>query len=250
MKNIVIVTGASRGIGAATARKLGAKGACVVINYNQAEKQAQAVLNDVIQAGGQGLCIQGDVGCESDVLRMFEQTQKHFGVPTGLVNNAGIAGSSKRRIEDLDFETMTDIMRINVIGTLLCSREAVLRMSQRNGGKGGAIVNVSSLGALTGSPFTFVDYGASKGAVDTLTTGMATELAKYGVRVNGVRPGMIDTEIHASAGMADRVEKHGPQMPMGRAGLAEEVADVIVFLLSKESSYVTGTMVDVSGGAR
>ncbi|MSQ65153.1 MAG: SDR family oxidoreductase [Limnohabitans sp.] len=250
MKDIIIVTGASRGIGAATARKLGSKGASVVINYQDSEKEAQAVLKDVVDAGGQGLCVQGDVGNENDVLRLFELTQNHFGSPTGLVNNAGIIGTSKRRIEELKVDTMTEVMRINVIGTLLCSREAVLRMSERHGGKGGCIVNVSSLGALTGSPFAFVDYGASKGAVDTLTVGMAAELAKYGVRVNGVRPGMIDTDIHASAGMADRVEKHGPQMPMGRAGLAEEVADVIVFLLSKESSYVTGAMVDVAGGAR
>jgi len=250
MSEIVIISGGSRGIGAATARLLGAKGSCVVVNHRHSQASAMEVVADVERLGGRALAVQGDVGSEADVMNLFEQTERVFGTPTGLVNNAGIVGSRKRRIEDMDVATMTEVMRVNVIGALLCAREAAKRMSTRHGGAGGVIVNVSSIGALTGSPFTFMDYAASKGAMDTFNQGMATELAAYGVRVNGVRPGLIDTDIHASAGMEDRVNKVGAKMPVGRAGSALEVAEVIAFLLSPASSYVTGTMINVSGGVR
>lgn len=250
MSEIVIITGASRGIGAATARLLGAKGFSVVVNYSNSEAAALEVVADVERSGGRAIAVKGDVGAEADVIHLFDQTQRVFGTPTGLVNNAGIVGPHKRRIEDMDVAIMTEVMRINVIGALLCAREAAKCMSTRHGGNGGVIVNVSSIGALTGSPFTFMDYAASKGAMDTFNQGLATELAAYGVRVNGVRPGLIDTDIHASAGMDDRVNKVGAKMPVGRAGSALEVAEVIAFLLSPASSYVTGSMVNVSGGVR
>jgi len=209
MSEIVIITGASRGIGAATARLLGAKGFSVVVNYSNSEAAALEVVADVERSGGRAIAVKGDVGTEADVIHLFKETKRVFGTPNGLVNNAGIVGSHKRRIEDMDVAIMTEVMRI-----------------------------------------TFMDYAASKGAMDTFTQGLATELAAYGVRVNGVRPGLIDTDIHASAGMEDRVNKVGAKMPVGRAGSALEVAEVIAFLLSPASSYVTGSMVNVSGGVR
>ena len=221
MSEIVIVTGGSRGIGAATARLLGAKGFSVVVNYSNSQSAALEVVADVERAGGRAIAVKGDVGTEADVVHLFAETQRVFGTPTGLVNNAGIVGSRKRRIEDMDVATMTEVMRIKVIGALLCAREAAKCMSTRHGG-----------------------------AMDTFNQGLATELAAYGVRVNGVRPGLIDTDIHASAGMDDRVNKVGAKMPVGRAGSALEVAEVIAFLLSPASSYVTGSMVNVSGGVR
>ncbi|NBX53841.1 MAG: SDR family oxidoreductase [Betaproteobacteria bacterium] len=250
MSEVVIITGGSRGIGAATARLMGSKGWSVVVNHRNSQAAALEVVADVERLGGRAWAVQGDVGTEADVLHLFSETERVFGMPTGLVNNAGIVGPRKRRIEDMDVAIMTEVMRVNVIGALLCAREAAKRMSTRHGGAGGVIVNVSSVGALTGSPFTFMDYAASKGAMDTFNQGMATELAAYGVRVNGVRPGLIDTDIHASAGMEDRVSKVAAQMPVGRAGSALEVAEVIAFLLSPASSYVTGSMINVSGGVR
>jgi NAD(P)-dependent dehydrogenase (short-subunit alcohol dehydrogenase family) len=250
MSQIVIVTGGSRGIGAATARLLGAEKARVVVNYRAAQDAADAVVKDIKESGGEAIAVQGDVGNEDDVLRLFAAADRAFGPLTGLVNNAGITGGTKRRIEGLTFAGISETMRVNVVGQLLCAREAVKRMSTRNGGKGGAIVNVSSLGALTGSPNAFVDYAASKGALDTVTIGLAAETAGAGIRVNGVRPGLIDTDIHDDAGIPDRIKHFGPSMPIGRAGKAQEVAEAIVWLLSAKASYVTGSIIDVTGGAR
>jgi NAD(P)-dependent dehydrogenase (short-subunit alcohol dehydrogenase family) len=249
-QQIVIITGASRGIGAATARLLGREKAAVVVNYRKARADADAVVNDIKASGGDAIGIQGDVGNEDDVLRLFAETDRTFGPVTGLVNNAGIVGGAKRRVDALTFAGIMEVMRVNVAGQMLCAREAVKRMSSRNGGKGGAIVNVSSLGALTGSPHAFIDYAASKGALDTMTIGLAAEVVGSGIRVNGVRPGLIDTEIHDDAGIPDRIKRFGPTMPIGRAGAPEEVAEAIVWLLSAKASYVTGQFINVTGGAR
>jgi NAD(P)-dependent dehydrogenase (short-subunit alcohol dehydrogenase family) len=249
-RQVVIVTGASRGIGAATARLLGREKASVVVNYRNDRAQADAVVKDIKGSGGDAFAVQGDVGNEDDVLALFAETDKHFGTLTGLVNNAGITGGTKRRIEALTFTGIMETMRVNVAGQLLCAREAVKRMSTRNGGKGGAIVNVSSLGALTGSPNAFIDYAASKGALDTITIGLAAETVDCGIRVNAVRPGLIDTQIHEGIGIPDRVKRFGPKMPIGRAGQADEVAEAIVWLLSAKASYVTGDFINVTGGAR
>jgi NAD(P)-dependent dehydrogenase (short-subunit alcohol dehydrogenase family) len=247
---IVIVTGASRGIGAATARLLGAEKAAVVVNYRNAKAAADAVVRDIEAAGGRAFAIQGDMGNETDILRVFAESDRAFGLLTGLVNNAGIAGGQKRRIDALTFDGIMEVMRVNLAGPLLCAREAVRRMSTRNGGKGGAIVNVSSLGALTGSPNAFIDYAASKGALDTMTIGLAAETAGNGIRVNAVRPGLIDTDIHQDLGIPDRVKRFGPMMPVGRAGTPQEVAEAIVWLLSEKASYVTGDFINITGGAR
>ena len=218
-----------------------------------AARTAQAVVARIQAAGGLSLAVQADVGDEAQVMAMFahiDQALPAWGACwAGLVNSAGVVDQAQR-VEAMSVQRLERMMRINVIGALLCAREAAKCMSTRHGGHGGAIVNVSSIGALTGSPFTFMDYAASKGAMDTFNQGLATELAAYGVRVNGVRPGLIDTDIHASAGMDDRVNKVGAKMPVGRAGSALEVAEVIAFLLSPASSYVTGSMVNVSGGVR
>src|SRR5205807_5227756 len=246
----VIVTGASRGIGAATARLLGREKASVVVNYRTARAEADAVVDHITASGGEAFAMQGDVGNEDDVLRLFTETDRAFGPLTGLVNNAGIVGGPKRRIAALTFAGIMELMRVNVAGPLLCAREAVKRMSTRNGGTGGAIVHVSSLGALTGSPAAFIDYAASKGALDTMTIGLAAEVVGSGIRVNGVRPGLIDTDIHDTAGIPDRIKRFGPTMPIGRAGAPEEVAEAIVWLLSDKASYVTGEFINVTGGAR
>ncbi len=250
MSKVVIVTGASRGIGAATARLLGSEGASVLVNYRSEAARAVEVVRDIEAAGGKALAVQGDMGSEADILRMFAECDRAFGRLTGLVNNAGIVGGEKRRVEGVTFEGIMTVMRVNVAGALICAREAIKRMSSRHGGSGGAIVNVSSLGALTGSPRAFVDYASSKGAMDTMTLGLAQEVADSGIRVNGVRPGLIDTDIHASAGLPDRVARFGPSIPMKRAGTPEEAAEAIVWLLSDKASYVTGEFIGVTGGAR
>ena len=250
MRDIVIITGASRGIGAATARLLGREKAAVAVNYRSDRAQADAVVADIKAAGGDAFALQGDVGSEDDMMRLFAETDRVFGTLTGLVNNAGVIGGEKRRAEAITFATVMDVMRINVAGAFVCAREAVKRMSTKHGGKGGAIVNVSSLGALTGSPRAFIDYAASKGAMDTMTIGLAAETADCGIRVNAVRPGLIDTDIHQGVGIPDRVKRFGPAMPVGRAGTPQEVAEAIVWLLSDKASYVTGDFINVTGGAR
>ena len=249
-QQVVIVTGASRGIGAATARLLGEQKASVVVNYRNAKDQADSVVRDIEASGGRATAVQGDMGNEADILRLFTESDRAFGPLTGLVNNAGIVGGQKRRIDAITFAGAMEVMRVNVAGPLLCAREAIHRMSTKTGGKGGAIVNVSSLGALTGSPNAFLDYAASKGALDTMTIGLAAETADCGIRVNAVRPGLIDTEIHNEVGIPDRVKRFGPKMPVGRAGDAREVAEAIMWLLSDKASYVTGDFINVTGGAR
>jgi NAD(P)-dependent dehydrogenase (short-subunit alcohol dehydrogenase family) len=246
---VIIVTGASRGIGAATARLLGREKAAVVVNYRSAKAEAESVVRDIEASGGKAVAVQGDVGTETDILHLFAETDRVFGPLTGLVNNAGVIGGQKRRIDAITFANVMEVMRVNVAGPLLCAREAVKRMSTRNGGKGGAIVNVSSLGALTGSPHAFIDYAASKGALDSMTIGLAAEVVGSGIRVNAVRPGLIDTDIHDEAGIPDRVKRFGPTMPIGRAGTPDEVAEAIVWLLSDKASYVTGDFINVTGGA-
>ena len=249
-QQVVIVTGGSRGIGAATARLLGEQKASVVVNYRSREGQADAVVRDIEASGGRAIAVQGDMGNEDDILRLFAETDRAFGPLTGLVNNAGVVGGQKRRIDAITFDGAMDVLRVNVVGPLICAREAIRRMSTKTGGKGGAIVNVSSLGALTGSPNAFIDYAASKGALDTMTIGLAAETAGCGIRVNAVRPGLIDTEIHNEVGIPDRVKRFGPKMPIGRAGDAREVAEAIVWLLSDKASYITGDFINVTGGAR
>jgi NAD(P)-dependent dehydrogenase (short-subunit alcohol dehydrogenase family) len=250
MHDIVIVTGASSGIGAATARLLGAAGARVVVNYNSSKALADGVVADVEKLGGKAIAVQANMGVEADILRLFEETDKTFGTLTGLVNNAGVNGRHHRSADTYDFQESMDILAVNTVGVLIACREAVKRMSTKFGGKGGNIVNISSIGALTGSPGRFIHYAGSKAAVDTMTKGLAVEVARDGIRVNSIRPGMIDTPIHAKAGQADRVNEFAAKNPLGRAGRPEEVAEAIVWLLSDKSSLVTGSVLDVMGAQR
>lgn len=250
MQEVVIVTGASSGIGAATARLLGAAGASVVVNYNSSKELAEGVVADVKKLGGKAIAVRANMGSEADILRLFEDTDKAFGVLTGLVNNAGVNGPTHRSAETYEFQETMDILAVNTAGVLIGCREAIKRMSTKNGGKGGSIVNISSIGALTGSPGRFIHYAGSKAAVDTMTKGLAVEVAPYGVRVNSIRPGMIDTPIHAKAGQADRVKEFAAKNPLGRAGRPEEVAEAIVWLLSDKASLVTGAVLDVMGAQR
>jgi len=250
MRNVVIVTGASSGIGAATARLLGSSGASVVVNYKNSRQLAEAVAADVVAAGGKAIAVQADMGSEADILRLFEETDRAFGPLTGLVNNAGVNGPAHRSAETYDFQEAMDIFAVNTVGVLIACREAIRRMSTKHGGAGGSIVNVSSIGALTGSPGRFIHYAGSKAAVDTMTKGLAVEVARDGIRINAVRPGMIDTPIHAKAGQADRVKEFASKNPLGRAGLPEEVAESIVWLLSDKASLVTGAVLDVMGAQR
>ncbi len=250
MSDVVIVTGASSGIGAATARLLGVQGASVVVNYMRSAALAESVVADVKAAGGKAITVQADVGSNADILRLFAETDKAFGPVTGLVNNAAINTESHRSMETYDFDEFMRILAVNTAGLLICCREAVKRMSTKHGGKGGAIVNVSSIGALTGSPGRFIHYAGSKGAVDAMTLGIAGEVVRDGIRVNAVRPGMIDTPIHAKTGQADRIKEFASKTPLGRAGRPEEVAESIVWLLSPKASLVTGAILNVMGAQR
>lgn len=247
MEKVVLITGGSRGIGAATARTAARGGWRVVLSYRNDEDAAAGVVRDIQVGGGAADAIRGDVGQEADVEAMFALCQDRYGRLDGLVNNAGILPPSGR-FEDIDLARWTNTFAINTAGTFLCCRQAVRMMSPRHGGNGGAIVNVSSMAATLGGAMEFTDYAASKGAIDTLTTGLAKELGADRIRVNGVRPGLIDTEIHASSGDAARVGRLAKGVPLGRAGTAQETADAIVFLLSDAASYITGSILSVSGG--
>ena len=247
MGKVMLVTGASRGIGAATARLAATRGYAVCVNYLRQRDAAEAVVAAIARAGGRALAAGADVASEADVARMFDAAEKALGPVTALVNNAGIL-ERQMRLEDMDLARLNRVLAANLTGTFLCSREAVRRMSTRRGGAGGAIVNVSSMAARLGAPGEYVDYAAAKGAVDALTVGLAKEVAGDGIRVNAVRPGLIYTDIHASGGEPGRIERLKESVPLKRGGQPEEVARAILWLASEEASYVTGSFIDVSGG--
>ncbi|MGI3184578.1 SDR family oxidoreductase [Nioella aestuarii] len=247
MTKTLIITGGSRGIGAAVARLAGGLGCSVVVNYLGNEAAALDTCSSVVAAGGQALAVQGDMAQEPDVLRLFDTAEARFGRIDGLVVNAGIVARSLP-LADMSLERIETVMRLNVIGALLTAREGARRMGRGMGEDSASIVLVSSAAARLGSPNEYVDYAASKGAIDTLAIGLAKELAPQNIRVNAVRPGLIETDIHASGGDPDRANRLGVQVPAGRAGKAEEVAEGILWLLEGASSYVTGTHLDISGG--
>ncbi|WP_420956568.1 SDR family oxidoreductase [Burkholderia gladioli] len=244
---VVLVTGASRGIGAATARLLAARGWAVGINYARDAAAAEALAGALRADGARVTTVRGDVAVEAEVIAMFDHVERELGPLDALVNNAGIV-AAPQPLAEMELTRLTRMFEVNVLGAYLCAREAARRLPTDRGGRGGAIVNVSSLAARLGSPNEYVNYAGSKGAVDTLTLGLAKELAPHGVRVNAVRPGLIDTEIHASGGQPDRAARLGAQTPIGRPGRADEVAEAIAWLLGDAASYVTGTLVDVGGG--
>ena len=247
MNPVILVTGGSRGIGAATALLAARQGYAVAVNYSANSLAADEVVRQIRAAGGNAITVQADVAVESQVLAMFDRLDAKLGPLSALVNNAGVVDFAAR-VDEMSVQRLKRMFDINVLGTFVCAREAVKRMSTRHGGSGGAIVNVSSVAARLGGPGQYVDYAASKGAIDTFTVGLAKEVATEGIRVNAVRPGIIETEIHASGGQPDRARAMAPLVPMQRAGSAEEVAQAIVWLLAQEASYVTGTIVDVAGG--
>jgi NAD(P)-dependent dehydrogenase (short-subunit alcohol dehydrogenase family) len=244
---VMLVTGGGRGIGAATCRLAAERGWAVCVNYRSDRASAESVAEAINAAGGKALAVQADVAVELEVMRLFDALDRDFGRLDCLVNNAGIL-ERQGRLEDFDAARITRVLAANVTGTLLCAREAVKRMSTRHGGRGGSIVNVSSMAAKLGGSGEYVDYAASKGAVDAFTVGLAKEVAAEAVRVNAVRPGVIHTEIHASGGEPGRVERVRSSVPMLRGGEPAEVARAILFLASDESTYSTGTFIDVSGG--
>jgi NAD(P)-dependent dehydrogenase (short-subunit alcohol dehydrogenase family) len=244
---ILLVTGGSRGIGAATARLAAQRGYAVCVNYLGNRAAAEAVVADIGRAGGKAIAVAADVSSEPDVIRMFETVDKSLGQLTALVNNAGTL-EKQMRLEQMDAARLTRAFAVNVIGSFLCAREAVRRMSTKHGGSGGAIVNVSSGAARLGSPNEYVDYAACKGAIDTMTVGLAHEVAAEGIRVNAVRPGYIYTEFHALGGEPGRVDRVKQSVPMKRGGQPEEVANAILWLLSDQASFSTGTFIDVTGG--
>lgn len=244
---VLIVTGGGRGIGAATARLAAHAGYAVCVNYHSDRASAERLVEELKAAKAKAIAVRGDVAVEADILNLFRQTDSALGRVTALVNNAGIVDKGMR-VEMMSAARLARMFAVNVTGTILCAREAVRRMSTRQGGAGGAIVNVSSIAAKLGAAGEYVDYAASKGAVDTFTIGLAREVGVEGIRVNAVRPGIIRTEIHASSGDPGRLERIGSTAPLGRPGEAEEVARTILWLLSDEASYLTGAIVDVTGG--
>lgn len=243
----VLVTGGSRGIGAACVRLLARDGYDVAINYARSADVAEELATQVRAAGRGAMVLKADVGSEAEVVAMFRAIDDQLPPLAGLVNNAGIL-FAKARLDEMDEARVNETMRVNVTGSILCAREAIRRMSTRHGGQGGSIVNLSSAAARLGAPNEFIDYAASKGAIDALTLGLSKELGPEGIRVNAVRPGLIHTDIHASSGQPDRVERLQANVPMGRGGTAEEVAETIVWLLSDAASYVSGALLDVAGG--
>jgi len=244
---IVVVTGGARGIGAETARLAAARGYAVCVNYRLNKTAADAVVAEIGAAGGRAIAVQADVALEPDVMRLFETVDARLGRLSALVNNAGIL-ERQTRVEEIDAARLGRVFAVNVTGAFVCAREAVRRMSTERGGAGGAIVNVSSRAAILGAPGEYVDYAASKAALDTLTVGLAREVAAEGIRVNGVRAGIIYTDIHASGGEPGRVDRLAPTLPMRRGGEAAEVARAILWLLSDDASYTTGSFIDVAGG--
>jgi NAD(P)-dependent dehydrogenase (short-subunit alcohol dehydrogenase family) len=244
---IVVITGASRGIGAATARLAAGRGYAVCVNYRSNASAAKHVVNEIADRGGKAISVQADVAIEAEVVRLFETCDRELGRLTALVNNAGIL-ETQTRVDAIDAARLQRVFAANVTGSFICAREAVKRMSTKHGGPGGAIVNISSRAAQLGSPGEYVDYAASKGAIDTFTIGLAQEVAQEGIRVNGVRPGFIYTDIHASGGEPDRVERVKQFAPLRRGGTADEVARAILWLLSDEASFTTGAFIDVTGG--
>jgi NAD(P)-dependent dehydrogenase (short-subunit alcohol dehydrogenase family) len=247
MPSIAIVTGASRGIGAAIAKLLGASGYSVAVNFAQDAAAAQSVADQITGAGSRAVAIQGDVSREADVLRLFESAERELGPIGALINNAAITGGFFR-VEDIGSAALTQTLAVNVAGTILCAREAVRRMSTRRGGPGGAIVNISSIAARTGGVGEWVHYAASKGAVNTFTIGLAREVATEGIRVNAVAPGLVETELHAANGEPGRIARLSPSIPMQRAGMPEEIAQGVLWLLSDAASYTTGTILEIGGG--
>ncbi|AWL01978.1 SDR family oxidoreductase [Stutzerimonas stutzeri] len=247
MSRVMLITGASRGIGAATARLAAHRGYALCLNYHQRADAANAVLEQVRGLGVTAIAVQADVADETQVLHMFEAIDREFGRLDVLVNNAGML-EQQMRLEQMDAARWTRVLGANVIGSFLCAREAIKRMSTRHGGRGGAIVNLSSVAARLGAPGEYIDYAAAKGAIDSMTLGLAKEVASEGIRVNAVRPGVIHTDIHAAGGEPDRVERVKASVPMGRGGQAEEIAEAILWLASEQASYTSGALLDVAGG--
>ena len=247
MSKVVLITGGSRGIGAATAVLAAQQAYAVAVNYTANSLAADEVVRQIRASGGQAMAVKADVGKEAEVIAMFEKIDAKFGRLTALVNNAGVVDQTCR-VESVTLERLQRLFSTNVFGSFLCAREAVRRMSTRHGGSGGSIVNVSSVAARLGSPGQYVDYAATKGAIDTMTTGLAKEVASEGIRVNAVRPGIIDTDIHASGGLPDRAHDLAPKIPMQRPGTATEIAATIVWLMGEQSGYTTGALLDITGG--
>jgi NAD(P)-dependent dehydrogenase (short-subunit alcohol dehydrogenase family) len=247
MASVLIITGGGRGIGAATARIAAARGYAVCVNYASNREAADGVVADIAKAGGRAIAVQADVSDESEVARLFQTVDKELGTVTSLVNNAGVI-DKQARLAEIGSARLARMFATNVTGPFLCAREAVRRMSTKQGGAGGGIVNVSSAASRIGGGGEYLDYAASKGAIDTFTLGLAKEVALEGIRVNAVRPGIIYTEIHAAGGEPGRVDRMKSFVPLGRGGQPDEVAAAILWLLSGEASYITGTILDVAGG--
>lgn len=247
MSGVAIITGSGRGIGAATAKLAARRGYAVCVNYLKNETRADAVVAEIRAAGGRAIMVQADTTTEDEVIKLFERVDLELGPVTALVNNAGITGRAGR-LDSFDARAMRRVLDVNVTGAMLCAQQAVKRMSTKNGGAGGAIVNVSSLAAKLGGANQWIPYAAAKGAVDSFTIGLAKEVAAEGIRVNAISPGLINTEIHAEAGLGDRLKTVIPMVPMGRLGTAEECAEAILWLLSGEAAYMIGGILTLSGG--